>query len=113
MKWIVDDIHRALEQLKLWQTSLLIGLLALFAGLAYLVGLFAFRTDAVLLFLHRTVGSCRELNNGSIILMFCGMIFFLFTAVLTLGELQRYFNLLQRNADHQSGQALRGGSFLG
>lgn len=113
MKWIVEDLSRALEQLKLWQTWLVIGLLALFAGLAYLVGTFAFRTDAVLLFLNRTVGSCQELTNGSIIFMFCGMIFFLFTAVLTLGELQSYFDLQERKAYHQSRLALRWGIFWG
>lgn len=113
MKWIFDDISRAIEQLKLWQTWLVLGILTVFAGLAYLVGNYAFRTDAVLIFLHRTVGSCRELNNGSIIFMFCGMIFFLFTAVLTLGELQRYFDFQQRTAYHQARQALRWGIFWG
>jgi hypothetical protein len=113
MKWILEDLSRALEQLKLWQTWLVLGLIAIFAGLAYLVGSFAFRTDAVLIFLNRTVGSCRELNNGSIIFMFCGMIFFVFTAVLTLGELQSYFDLQERKAYYQSRLALRWGIFWG
>lgn len=106
MKWIIDDILRALAQLRLWQTWLVIGLISLFAGLAFLVGSFAFRTDAVLIFLHRTVGSCQQLSNGFIIFMFCGMIFFLFTALLTLGEFQRYFEFMQRSARYEARQSL-------
>ena len=108
MKWIIDDLCRAIAALKRWQTWLGIGLLALFAGLAVLLSRYAFRTDAVLLFLHRTAGSCRQLTNGIIIFMFCGMIFFAFSAVLTLGECQRYLDLRQHHAQHAARQALRG-----
>lgn len=106
MKWIIDDIYSALAQLKRWQTWLVLGLIGVFAALAYLVGSFAFRTDALLVYLHRTAGACRELNNGMIIFMFCGMIFFLFAALLTLGEFQQYFEYKQRNAYHQARQSL-------
>lgn len=106
MKWIIEDISRALAQLKLWSTWLAIGLISLFAGLAYLVGSFAFRTDAVLIFLHRTVGSCQQLSNGFIIFMFCGMIFFLFTALLTLGEFQRYFEFKEHAAHYEARHSL-------
>jgi hypothetical protein len=81
----------------------------MFSGLAYLLVSFSFRTDALLIYLHRTAGSCRELSNGAIIAMFCGMIFFLFTALLTLGEFQRYFEFKQRAAHHQTRQALTWG----
>jgi hypothetical protein len=106
MKWIIDDISRALAQLRLWQTWLVIGLISLFAGLAFLVASFAFRTDAILIFLHRTVGSCQELSNAFIIFMFCGMIFFAFTALLTLGEFQRYFEYKEHAAHYQARQSL-------
>ena len=102
MNWILDDIHSAIAQLKRWQTWLILGLISVFAGLAYLISSFAFRTDALLLFLHRTAGACRELTNSIIIFMFCGMIFFLFAAVLTLGEFQQYFEFKQHNAHHQA-----------
>ncbi|MBS1139082.1 MAG: hypothetical protein H6R13_535 [Proteobacteria bacterium] len=113
MNWIIDDIYSAIVQLKRWQTWLVIGLIGIFAGLAYLLVGFAFRTDALLIFLHRTAGSCRELTNGTIIAMFCGMIFFLFTALLTLGEFQRYFQFKQHAAHHQTRQALTWGIVWG
>ncbi len=109
MKWLIDDINSALAQLKRWQTWLVIGLISVFAGLAYLIGTYAFRTDALLVYLHRTVGACQELSNGVIIFMFCGMIFFLFAALLTLGEFQRFFEHKQRNAHFQAQQALHWG----
>lgn len=106
MKWIIEDLRRALAQLKRWQTWVIIGLISVFTGLAYLIVSFAFRTDALLLFLHRTAGACRELTNGIIIFMFCGMIFFLFAALLTLGEFQRHFEFKQRGAHYQARQSL-------
>lgn len=109
MKWIIDDIKNAIIQLGRWQTWLIIGLISMFALLAYLIGSFAFRTDSVLMFLRHTTGSCREMTNGIIIFMFCGMIFFLFTALLTLGEFQQYFVFKQRAAHFQARKALIGG----
>lgn len=106
MKWFIEEISRLVEQLKRWQTWLVIGLITLFAGFAFLVGGFAFRTDGILLYLNRTAGACRELTNGIIIFMFCGMIFFMLTALLTLGEFQRYFQFKQRAAHYQASRAL-------
>jgi hypothetical protein len=106
MKWIIEEISSAFAQLKRWQTWLVIGLISVFAGLAYLIGSFAFRTDGLLLFLHRTAGACREMNNGVIIFMFFCMIFFLLTALLTLGEFQRYVQFKQRAAHYQASRAL-------
>ncbi|MBT9521293.1 MAG: hypothetical protein IV101_10390 [Dechloromonas sp.] len=109
MKWFIEEISRLIVQLKRWQTWLVIGLISLFAGLAFFIGSFAFRTDGILLYLNRTAGACRELTNGIIIFMFCGMIFFMFTALLTLGEFQRYFQFKQRAAHYQASRALYGG----
>lgn len=106
MKWLIDEIGAVLNQLKHWQTWLGIGLIGMFAGLAYLVATFAFKTDAILVFMHRTGASCREMTNGIIIALFCGMIFFAFSAVLTLGEVQRYLQYKQRAAHHQTRQSL-------
>jgi len=106
MNWIIDDIRSAIAQLKRWQTWLILCMISVFAGLAYLISSFAFRTDALLLFLHRTAGACRELTNSMIIFMFCGMIFFVLAAVLTLGEFQQYFEFKHHNAHHQAKQSL-------
>ena len=106
MKWFIEEISRLIEQLRRWQTWAVIGMICVFAGLAYSVGSFAFRTDGILLFLHRTAGACRELTNGIIIFMFCGMIFFMLTALLTLGEFQRYVQFKQRAAHYQASRAL-------
>ncbi len=109
MKWIVDDIYRAIEALKRWQTWVGICLISIFAGLAYLITSYSFRTDAVLIFLHRTAASCQTLSNGTIIAMFFSMIFFTFSAVLTLGEFQRYVDCKRRAAHHQARQSLTWG----
>jgi hypothetical protein len=109
MNWFIEEISSLFAELRRWQTWLVIGLISLFAGLAFLIGSFALRTDGVLLFLHRTAGECRELTNGIIIFMFCGMIFFMFAALLTLGEFQRFFQFQQCAAHYQARRALYGG----
>lgn len=106
MKWLIDDLRQAWQQLQHWHTWLVIGLLALFAWLAYLVAGYAFRTDSLLTFIHRTTGSCREMTNGLIIAMFSGMIFFTFSSVLTLGEVQRYFQARRHHAWREMRHAL-------
>ena len=100
MKWLISEISNILAQLGRWQTWVGLALIGTFLGLAYLVSLYAFRTDVLLVFMHRAGAACRELTNGTIIAMFCGMIFFTFTAVLTLGEFQRFVEY-QRHAAHR------------
>lgn len=107
MKWLLEDIYRAFLYLKRWQTWLFIGLFSLFAGLAYLVSRFAFRTDSLLIYLHRTAGACREMSNGAIMFMFFGMIFFALMALLTIGEFQQFFEFRERGAHHQAKMSLR------
>ena len=106
MKWLIRDLKHALEQLKRPETWMVIGLLSAFGLLAYAVARFAFRTDSILRFLRHSVASCRELSNGPIIFLFCGMIFFLLAAVVTLGEFQRYFRSRRIGAYHEEKQAL-------
>ena len=106
MKWLIEEISSGLRQLQRKETWLVIGLLSLFGLLAYMVSNYAFRTDSMLIFLRHTAGACRQMTNGTIIAMFCGMIFFLFTALLTLGEMQRYFEFKARNAHRQARSAL-------
>ncbi|MGE5470857.1 MAG: hypothetical protein ACM3X0_08685 [Bacteroidota bacterium] len=116
MKWLTELLHdigtelkTVLTQLKRGETWLVLGLIAGFGLLTYAVGKFAFRTDSMLRSLNLTVGSCRELTNGPIIFLFCGMIFFLLAAVLTFGELQRYFTSRARGAHYEARQALISG----
>lgn len=73
MQWLINDIKNALAQLGRWQTWLVIGLISLFALLAYLISDFAFKTDAILMSLRHSSGACRTMSNGVIIAMFCGM----------------------------------------
>ncbi|MCE1241078.1 MAG: hypothetical protein LWW83_14260 [Azonexaceae bacterium] len=98
MKWIIDDIRRALAQLTRWQFWLVVSLLGVFAGLGWLISRYAFRTDNILSYLHLTQGACRTMTNGPIIAMFSCMIFFLLTALLTLGEVQRHIEARRRAA---------------
>ncbi|MCK6411862.1 MAG: hypothetical protein L6Q55_05470 [Azonexus sp.] len=107
-RWIIDDLKDAFEQLRKPETWIVIGLIFTFILLLYLVGRFAFRTDAILVFHHATSGYCRPLSDFAIIMLFCGMIFFFFFATLTLGELQQYFSLKERKFKNEASTALRG-----
>lgn len=113
MKWIIDDIKRGWAQLQRWQTWLTMLLIAGFAALAYLIAGYAFRTDSILSFLHLTSGYCPAMGNGLIIAMFTGMIFFMLTALLTLGEVQRHFHAKQRGHHHEATKATRWGFLWG
>ncbi|MBL8430676.1 MAG: hypothetical protein JNJ95_12445 [Dechloromonas sp.] len=106
MNWLIEETSRLIQQLKRWQTWAVIAMIGVFATLAFSVGSFAFRTDGILLYLNRTAGACREMSNGIIIFMFCGMIFFMLTAVLTLGEFQQYLQFKQRAAHFQATRSL-------
>lgn len=109
MKWILDDILSALAALKKGATWVVIGMIAAFALLAYAVSRFALQTDSVLRHLKYSMGACREMTNGPIIFLFCGMIFFLFSAAVTLGEVQRYFHFSSRNSKHEMQKSLKNG----
>jgi len=111
MKWIIDDIKRGWAQLQRWQTWLTMLLIAVFASLAYFVAGYAFRTDSILSFLHLTSGYCPTMGNGLIIAMFTGMIFFMLTALLTLGEVQRHFHAKQRGYRREASKAAYWGFF--
>lgn len=106
MRAIINELKNLFAELRRWQTWLGIGLISLFALLAYLVGTYAFKSDTILMFLRHTAGSCREMTNNIIIFLFCGMIFFLFTALLTLGEVQQYLTLKQRSAHYLARKSL-------
>lgn len=110
MKWLINDLKDLLTELGRWETWVGIGIISLFGLLAYLIGTFAFKTDSVLAFVRNTAYSCREMTNGIIIFLFCGMIFFLFSALLTLGEFQQYLEFKKHGARHQARQALLWGS---
>ena len=107
LKWLIDDLNSALAELKRTSTWLVLGLITAFGLLAFGVAQFAFQTDSVLRFLRISVTACRELTNGPIIFLFCGMIFFLFAVVITFGEIQRYFYFRDRRSYHQSQRAAR------
>lgn len=113
MKWIIDDIRHGWAQLHKAQTQLTIFLIALFGGLVYLIAGYAFRTDSILSYLRITRGGCRTMDNGLIIALFSGMIFFSLTAILTIGEVQRLFQARQRGAWLEAGRALRWSIFWG
>ena len=106
LREIRNELNAGLRQLKRGETWLIIGLLSFFGLLAWAVAHFAFRTDTVLVYMRYTIGNCRELTNGPIIFLFCGMIFFLLAAVVTVGEFQQYFDNKRRGALQQARQAL-------
>lgn len=114
MRWLIDDLKYALQQLKRAETWIFLGVLTGFTILGVAVAQVAFQTDSILRFLRLTVTACREMTNGPIIFMFCGGIFFILAVSTTFGEIQRYFFLRdRRNGDKMAKQALRSGFFWG
>ena len=109
MKWILDDIRSALEELKRGSTWIVIGMISVFGLLAYAIFQFAIRTDSALRYLKYTMASCREMTNGPIIFLFCGMIFFLFSAAVALGEVQRYYHFSELGSKHEAALAKKHG----
>jgi hypothetical protein len=106
MKSLINDIKDAFAELLRWQTWLVIGLILLFSLLAYMVTQIAFKTDAVLMFLNHNSSACNQMTNGVIITLFCGMMFFFLTCVLTLGEFQQYFTLKEQKANYEARRSL-------
>jgi len=116
MQWLTellselqDELKNILAQFRRGETWLTLFLLVAFGLVTYTIGQFAYRTDSVLRYLRLTTGSCRELTNGPIIFLFCGMIFFLLSAALTFGEFQRYFTSRARGGDFEARRALFSG----
>lgn len=108
MKWLIQDIKAAFAQLKRAETWLVLGLMAGFGLIVYAIVQFAVRTDSILLYLHYTASTCRDMSNGPIIFLFCCMIFFALSVVVTFGELQRHIECKNRNAEYEKRQALIG-----
>ncbi|MCL2635377.1 MAG: hypothetical protein FWD50_01950 [Betaproteobacteria bacterium] len=113
MTWVIVEFKRALAHLRRWQTWAAIALIGFFGVLAYQVGRMALWTDSILTYVGVSTRPCRQLTDGIIIALFCGMLFFLFAAVLSLGEVQRYLQLDQRGATHQARRALASGAGWG
>lgn len=107
MKWIIDDLKDAFAELKRKETWLVIALFIGFGLLALTILQFALKTDSILLYLRITANACRQLSNGPIIFLFCGMIFFLLFCALTFGEVQRHFHFKARGGHYQAQQSFR------
>lgn len=91
MKWLIEDLKSAWEELQRWQTWVILGFLCGFGLLVYMLIIHALQTDSFLSVLRLTRGNCQVLTNGLIITLFSGMLFFGLAALLALGEFQHYF----------------------
>lgn len=102
MKWLIEDLKSAFQELKRGSTWLVLGLIAGFGLLALMTAGMAFQTDSMLRFLKISIASCRELSNGPIIFLFFCMIFFMLSVVATFGEIQGYFSHSRHRNYHQA-----------
>ncbi len=109
MHWFIAELKLAFRQLKRSEVLLFLAILAGFSLLALVVATFAFQTDTLLRYLHLTVYYCREMTNGPIIFLFCGMIFFMLAMVVTFGDIQRYYYCRNRGNTREAKVALRHG----
>ena len=90
MRGLWQALADVFSQFKTAEFWIAIMLIAFFSVLAYFLVHYAFLTDNILI---DTQGArCMPLNNRSVLFLMFSMIFFAFTAVLMLGELQNYFN---------------------
>lgn len=106
MHWLVRDLKEVLNQFKTPEFWISLLLIAFFSWLTYLLIHFSFLTDNILLDTRNNSARCRPLNNGSIIFLFSSMVFFAFSAILMLGELQRYMDLKGQKALRQASRSL-------
>ena len=113
MRWIIEDLKLAIRQLKRSEVWMFIGILAAFSLIAFIVASFALQTDSLLRYLRLTVYNCREMTNGPIIFLFSGMIFFMLSAVVTFGDIQRYYFCKKRGIVREANRALKHGILAG
>lgn len=106
--WIRTDVRDLIEQLKLVETWVLLGILAAFFLLAFFGIRLALRSDTMLRALHPAVAICRELGENAVGFVFVGMIFFGLTVLATLGEFFTYIDSKRRAAHYSAQAALRG-----
>lgn len=81
------DIFSQFKTSEFWIALMLI---AFFSVLSYFLVHYSFLTDNIMIDLKGA--RCLPLNNRSVIFLFFSMVFFAFTALFMLGELQNYFN---------------------
>jgi hypothetical protein len=106
MNWIIEKFKQILVSLGQWQTWAVIVLLGFFGTLAWNIGRMALWTDTIVVRARGPARACRQLNNGMILGLFFGMIFVVFFAVLSMGEVQRYIELTRRGATWEARRAL-------
>jgi hypothetical protein len=106
--WVRDDFLRMVAQLKKGETWVVIGMMAVFFVIAYLVVRLALRSDTMLRALHPTMSLCRELTENSVAFLFVGALFFVITAVAALGELLTYLDYKRMRTRYGPKEALRG-----
>ncbi len=105
MKWIIDDIRSAMTALSRTHTWIVLAMISGFFLLAVATFNFALRYDAVLRTIKHSMSSCREMTNVPIIFLFGGMIFFLLSSAVALGEAHQYFHYREAGSNRQAAQA--------
>jgi len=96
-----------IEQLKHRETWVILGLIAIFSFIFYLMFDYALRTDSTVNFIRRQIFACRELSDIGIVGMFCGIVFLILSMVVTFGELFRYMDDKRQHAYYTANQSLK------
>lgn len=105
MGWLRDEFTHLGEALQHRGTWLFLAMLSVFAAISYLTVKYALRMD-FLLRLHRlTSTSCRDLDNATMLTVFCASIFFGLALVVAFGEMARYSQLVRDRAHVEAHRA--------
>ena len=99
-----QTLRDILAQFKTSEFWIALMFIAFFGVLSYFLVHYSFLTDKIVIDLRGA--RCLPLNNRSVIFLFFSMVFFAFTALFMLGELQNYFNFKSEHDNKNASKSL-------
>ena len=99
-----QTLRDILAQFKTSEFWIALMFIAFFGVLSYFLVHYSFLTDNIVIDLRGA--RCLPLNNRSVIFLFFSMVFFAFTALFMLGELQNYFNFKSEHDNKNASKSL-------
>jgi hypothetical protein len=105
---IGDEIRRLASALQQRGTWFFLAVLAVFSGIVYLTFRYALRMDFLLRVHRLTDSNCGNMDNPTMLTVFCASIFFGLALVVSFGEMARHAEFSR----HQAWRQARGAAWL-
>ena len=96
--WIADDIRRGIAVMKHRHSWIVLGMVVAFVIVLIMTFDLAIKTDTMLKSLHPGMALCRQMENSGVVFMFFGAVFFVLSALATIGEFFNYVEAKRRKA---------------